>query len=64
MSGYQGRALCLGAGETGQAGARGKGCAVGAQQLLPQAPGFPGTGMGATGTFQSPPFHSVSVCEA
>lgn len=42
----------------------GKGCAVGAQQLLPQAPGFPGTGMGATGTFQSPPFHSVSVCEA
>lgn len=40
-----------------------EGCAVGVQSSFSQSPGFPGAGTGATGTFQSPPFRSVSVCE-
>lgn len=54
---------CLGTGEAGQAREGKEGC-WSSQQLLPPSPGFPGTGMGATGTFQSTLINSVSVCKA
>lgn len=71
MCGYQ-EGLCpslsgdgLGPGETVQAtGREGWLCCRSPYQLLLQAPGFPGTGMRATGPFQSPLFNSVSVCVA